>query len=168
MNIEGALFIDGWIRLFSRGNGTAREGFEPIDATCDLEWDALERYLLSRCTLPPPEPMNARRYELGSIDGIRLGFTDAESAGGRIYFAASAENSPDATLDGEVAGSAIGVFDSESELRWTAVVDGEGKRFTGKIEGLLIEPHGAWCVIDCDDPRVPTELCRLELSGPWD
>ena len=42
------------------------------------------------------------RYELGVIDGIPLGFTDATALGDAVLFSAAAEDSPDATRDGRV------------------------------------------------------------------
>lgn len=165
MNIEGVVYLDGMIRLFNRGNGLAREGFEPVNATCDLEWQALEQYLTGGCSSPPPPILAVRRYHLGSIEGITLGFTDAEVSGGRIYFTAAAEDSTDAIQDGDVLGSALGFFESDEALRWTTIIDEQDNRFDGKVEGLLIEPDGAWGVLDSDDPRVPSELCRIELTG---
>lgn len=167
LNIEGAIFVDGRIRLFGRGNGSRADGNEPVNATCDLDWKKLEEYLLSGCAIEPPAPTDPQRYDLGEIDRIALGFTEAEEDGGRVYFTAAAEDSPDASLDGAVTGSALGILDSNGEARWTRVVDGDGRRFDGKIEGLLIEPGVAWGVMDNDDPRVPSELCRIELTGEW-
>jgi hypothetical protein len=39
-----------------------------------------------------------------------------------------------------------------------------------KAEGLALDdrdPTRAWIVLDLDDPHAATELCRLELAGPW-
>jgi hypothetical protein len=170
LNVEGAVFVDGSIRLFGRGNGRPRDGLLPLDATCDLEWEALRRHLQSPHDVPPPRPGVIVQYELGSLDGLRLSFTDAASGPGVVVFSAVAEASPDVTRDGPVAGSVLGVLDAPDHLRWTVVLDSEGGRFSGKIEGLQLAPETPWCayvIVDRDDPGAPSELCEVELSGPW-
>jgi len=50
------------------------------------------------------------------------------------------------------------------------VLDSEGGRFSGKIEGLQLAPetpYRAYVVVDRDDPGAPSELCEVKLSGPW-
>jgi hypothetical protein len=170
LNVEGAVWMDGRVRLFGRGNGAARGDILPVDATCDLEWEALRAYLRDPAAAPPPEPRGVVRYRLGSVDGLRLGFTDAARAGGRFLFCASAEDSPDATRDGRVAGSALGVFDDGGGVRWTLLRGEDGEVFTGKVEGLAIPPGSrgrAWVVVDRDDPDAPSDLCSVELGGGW-
>ena len=176
MNIEGAVFVDGSIRLFGRGNGAPRDGLLPLDATCDLDWPALRAYLRSPRTVPPPLPANIVQYQLGAVAGLRLGFTDAAVGPDVLIYSAAAEDSPDATRDGPVAGSALGVFDAPGSLRWTALCGRDGHPFPGKVEGLLLALRGpamyerplrAYVVVDRDDPRSPTELCEVELAGSW-
>ncbi|MDQ3257789.1 MAG: hypothetical protein M3R15_28530 [Acidobacteriota bacterium] len=170
MNIEGAVFVDGCIRLYGRGNGAARDGLVPLDATCDLDWTELCAHLSNPST-PPPVPMNIIQYDLGTFDGLRLGFTDAAiNSRGGVFFSAAAENSPDATHDGWVAGSALGVFGSSGEVRWAVLQDTAGDRFKGKVEGLVFArelPYRAFVVLDQDDPSTPSKLCEIELSGKW-
>jgi hypothetical protein len=170
MNIEGAVFVDGYIRLFGRGNGLTVHGVLPLDATCDLVWPALATYLEAPRTAPWPLPKGIVQYQLGSLGGVRLGFTDATVAGGRVYFSAAAEASPDATRDGPVAGSALGVFDTREQVRWTELRDRDGALFVGKVEGLLLDSANAkraYIVVDRDDPAQPSELCEVEFGGPW-
>jgi hypothetical protein len=170
LNLEGAVWMDGRLRLFGRGNGAARGEVHPVDATCDLEWEALRAYLRDPAAAPPPEPRGVVRWRLGSVDGLRLGFTDAARAGARLLYCASAEDSPDATRDGRVAGSALGVFDAGGGARWTLLRGEDGAAFAGKVEGLAIPPGSrgrAWVVVDRDDPDAPSELCEVELEGGW-
>ncbi|CAN5741907.1 hypothetical protein BH23GEM3_BH23GEM3_15590 [soil metagenome] len=167
LNIEGAVSLNGTIRLFNRGNGAPRGGTMPVDATCDLEWEALHAYLTTPDS-PPPSPANVVQYELGVLDGIRLTFTDSVRVRDRVLYTAAAEDSPDAVHDGEVVGSALGVFLSPHELQWTELRDRGGGRFTGKIEGICesrIRRDLFYVVVDVDDPRVPTELCEVQLTG---
>jgi hypothetical protein len=170
MNIEGAVFLDGRIRLFGRGNGLARDGLLPLDATCELAWPALAAYLEAPRTAPWPLPDAIVQYQLGSLGGVRLGFTDAAVARGRVFFSAAAEATPDATRDGPVAGSALGVFDGRERVRWTELRDRDGGLFDGKVEGLLLDVANtgrAYVIVDRDDPAEPSELCEVELWGPW-
>jgi hypothetical protein len=76
MNIEGAVFVDDHIRLFGRGNGQTRDGLLPLDATCDLAWPALATYLEAPLMSPSPAPEGVTQYQLGSLGGVRLGFTN--------------------------------------------------------------------------------------------
>lgn len=169
MNIEGALFTGMHIRLFGRGNGAARGALQPLDATCDLLWPQLRAYLWGEHTAPPA-PTRIRQYQLGTINGSRLTFTDAAYAASGMLFAATAEDSPDATRDGPVAGSALGVISEHGETRWITLRTPDGAAFDGKVEGVALDradPMRAFIVLDRDDPQRPSELCEVELRGPW-
>ena len=76
LNIEGAIYQDGRLRLFGRGNGAARGDARPVNATCEIEWAALRAYIDDHDNAPP-EPFDVVQYELGAIGGARLTFTDA-------------------------------------------------------------------------------------------
>ena len=165
MNVEGAVIVDRALRLFGRGNGAARDGLVAVNATCDLHLARLLAHLRDPASVDPPSPENVVRYDLGEIDGCRLGFTDGAAFGGRVLFAGAAEDSPDAIRDGPVTGSALGVLDMDGG-RWTILRDRDGGRFMGKVEGLLPrDESSAWIVVDRDDPESPSELCEVELRG---
>jgi hypothetical protein len=173
MNVEGALYLDGMIRLFGRGNGEASDELHPVDATCDLDWRLLQAHIASPGERPLPEIKRITQYDLGDIDGVAFGFTDAISVGRTVVmYSAAAEASPDASEDGEVGGSALGVIPNDRRLaaRWAPVVDERGKHFAGKVEGLVLHPRDrtrALVVIDVDDHTRPSELCEVELRGTW-
>jgi hypothetical protein len=173
MNIEGALYLDGMVRLFGRGNGEATEALQPVDATCDLDWRALQAHIASPERHPAPSPSRVTQFVLGEIDGVRLGFTDAIAVSRtQVMYAAAAEDSPDASEDGAVGGSALGLIQNDRRQggRWAMVRDERGQPFAGKIEGLVRDPRDpmrALVVVDVDDHRQPSELCEVELSGPW-
>jgi hypothetical protein len=170
LNIEGAVLLAGQIRLFGRGNGIARDGLLPVDATCDLDWPALALYLQRPRTVAPPLPHTIVQYQLGAIDGVQLGFTDAAVGHGTLVFCAAAEASPDATRDGPVAGSALGVIEPHGGARWTELRDKTGALFGGKVEGVQLSaesPYRAYIVVDRDAPGIPSDLCEIELTGPW-
>ena len=171
MNVEGACYVGGRVRLFGRGNGASRDGHASLDATCDLDWPALRAYLADPERAGAPVPSDVVQYALGEIGGLRLGFTDATAAGERrILFCAAAEDSPDATRDGRVSGSAVGLIDERGHARWTLVLDENGQPFAGKAEGLALvpgEPAQIQLVIDQDDPDAPSVLCDVTLGGEW-
>ncbi len=173
MNIEGALYLDGVIRLFGRGNGEAKDGLLPLDATCDLNWAVLQQHLGNPDALPLPSINRVTQYDLGAIDDVALGFTDAiVLQRGTVMYSAAAEASPDASEDGEVGGSALGVLphDRRQGGRWAPILDADGAPFTGKVEGLVLDPRDparALVVVDVDDHTRPSELCEVVLRGPW-
>jgi hypothetical protein len=168
LNIEGAIRVRDRLRLFGRGNG-ARVGDDvPVNATCDLDWRTLLAYLRDADSVAPPHPSHITQYDLGALDGVPLGFTDAAllSNDGAVLYSAAAEASPDAVRDGRVVGSAIGIIDDGS-ARWTQLVAADGTEYRGKVEGVLPPLSGddvLRVVVDPDDHRVPALLCEVELT----
>ena len=49
LNIEGAIYADGWLTLFGRGNGAVRGGMRPVNATCRIEWASLRVTIRTVC-----------------------------------------------------------------------------------------------------------------------
>lgn len=168
LNVEGAAYRPGKIVLANRGNGAVVDGIRPVNALCEVDWRELESYLMGADHRPPPAPESIVQYELGEIDGSALTFTDIAVAGDALVYTAAAEASPNAVDDGEVAGSAIGVIEGGG-TRYAVLEDAAGARFDGKVEGVALgtRPGTLLVVVDRDDPRVPSELCEVELSGPW-
>ena len=171
LNIEGAIQIGERVRLFSRGNGAPRGALLPVNATCDLDLAALLHHLRDPGSAAVPAPLDVIQYQLGSIGGVALGFTDAALWRGSVLYSATAEASPDATRDGPVAGSGIGVIDAGGRARWARLTDGAESAFPLKVEGLASTPGVAstlYVALDCDDPGAASELCTVELAGPWE
>ena len=169
MNIEGAVVVGPVVRFFGRGNGKARGELRAINATCDVSLKVLLDYLDDAEHKRPPKPRQVVEYALGEIDGIPLGFTDATLRGADVAFSATAEASDDATVDGPVAGSVLGVIESNGRVRYTPITDHTGVALREKVEGLLLSdtPGRAYVVIDPDDHARPSELCEVELLGDW-
>ena len=168
LNIEGAIFCNGWVRLFNRGNGKPQAGCLPVNATCDIAWDELAAYLQEPHKQPVPQLQKICQYELGTLDDLRLTFTDATVTKQNVIFSATAENSPDASSDGIVAGSVLGILDIEA--RWIELRTLDGSLFTSKVEGVCVSKRNAnrlYLVIDVDDPTRPCELCEVEIEGNW-
>lgn len=104
MNIEGVLALRDTVRLFGRGNGAARDGRLPLNATCDLPIGPLLAYLAAPAERPAPAPQAVVTHDLGHLDGLPLGFTDASAWGAAVLYTAAAEASNGATADGMVSG----------------------------------------------------------------
>jgi hypothetical protein len=163
LNVEGATRVGDRVRLFQRGNGAPRGDLRPVDATGELSIDALLAFVDGG---PTPELQRVVRWDLGVLPSpegpVRLGFTDATTHEGAVFFLAAAEASPDAVRDGPCAGVALGIIDPDG-ARMARIRDfdlkAEGLAFDGPREGVL--------VVDRDDPAAPAELCRFDLIGPW-
>jgi hypothetical protein len=168
LNIEGAVLVGDEVVLVQRGNGREREGIEPANATARLDARKLVDYLKSGDRMPPPPLQRITRFELGSVAGVGLSFTDVAARGDRLFYLAAAENSPDTVQDGVVVGTELGVIEPDGRVRSATILAENGAPFTGKAEGLALgrdDPTQAFVVLDPDDPAVPTELCQLQLSG---
>ncbi|MBA3340879.1 MAG: hypothetical protein H0T48_03505 [Gemmatimonadaceae bacterium] len=170
LNVEGAAITGDDIRFFLRGNGATLDGVRPFNGTCDMNWRVLLSYLLSPHGEHSLTARNAVRYDLGNLDGVPLGFTDATEWQNKLLYSAVAEDTADAVLDGRVTGSVIGVLESRGAPRWAPVTDSAGNLFCAKVEGLVPEPRSAtrlYAVVDSDNPHAPSELCTVELLGRW-
>lgn len=168
LNLEGAIFQAGQIRLLNRGNGAPQRTLLPINATGDLNWDELVAYLQAPEIRQPPSLQNVCQYDLGSLNGLGLSFTDATITQQGVIFSAAAEDSPDVTSDGIVSGSALGILDANP--RWIELRTPDGALFMGKVEGICASRENKqrlFLAIDADDPMLPCELCEVELAGEW-
>jgi len=169
LNVEGVIQVGERLRLFGRGNGAVRGELKPVNASCDLDSSALLAHLRDPAGSNPPPPFDIVQYELGTLDGIPLGFTDVTTWRGAVCYSAAAEASPDSVRDGRVPGSAIGVI-AATGARWAPLTEPSGSLFAAKVEGLLPVNDGGnafYAVVDSDNPDAQSELCTLELRGPW-
>jgi len=169
LNIEGAIVDGDRLRLFGRGNGAPRDGILPVNATCELDWSRFLAHVLGPTRHPVPPLTRVVRYDLGSLDGVPLGFTDAAVWRDGTLYSAAAEESPDAVRDGRVAGSVIGVID-RAGARWAPLVEPSGRMFDGKVEGVVASRDATdrlLVVVDADDPGASSMLCTVRLRGDW-
>jgi len=156
-NIEGAIVVGERLRLFNRAAGRTP------NASVELPLAVLHG--------GEPRVLAVQLFELGTLGGIRLGFTDAVLLpDGRSVFLAAAEDAPDAIADGPVAGSVVGLLEPSASgggARWTRLLGNDGRPSPYKVEGATIErdARGGWLLTDSDDPRVPAMLLRVELRG---
>jgi hypothetical protein len=168
LNLEGAVLLGDRLRLLQRGNGSPLAGATPLCATCDIGLADFLEYLEDPPARPPPALEQPCRYDLGSIGGARLTFTDACTLrADALLFTASAERSPNAYDDGVVVGSALGAIDGAG-ARWCALHDEQGRLVTDKVEGVALDPRDplrAYLVFDPDDHRAPATLAEVALAG---
>jgi hypothetical protein len=82
-----------------------------------------------------------------------------------LYSASAEDRESDA-----IVGSTLGVIEPNGSAHWTEVIDAQGGRFEGKIEGLSLHrrhAHLARFVIDDDDEVLPSVLFEAELSDTF-
>lgn len=156
-NIEGAVVVGERLRVFHRGVGGRPS------AAVELSLGVLRG--------EQPRALALQQIELGALDGIPLGVTDVAAIGEKQYaLVAAAEDTTDAVSDGPIAGSLLGVLATDGAhraLRWTRLMDADGRPLRRKVEGLVIDAdcHGGWILTDADDAQVPADLCRIEIEG---
>lgn len=167
LNLEGAAVLGETLYVLNRGNGAPQGDRKPVDAVATLRLADVLAHLNGDA--PTPELLSVTPYELGTLGGARLTFTDATVIDGQLFFSATAEASPDAVRDGPVSGSAIGTFTADGRAVWAPVVDADGALLPIKIEGLTAhgQPDLLYCVLDDDASAAPAELAIVRLEGPW-
>jgi len=161
LNVEGAAWVAGHLRLLNRGNRVGG-----ADAVMDVDGPALLQALAAD---EPPRPESVRgisRWKLGRLHGVPLTFSDAAPLpDGRIVFTASAEDTRSAYADGAVVGSAVGLLAPDGTPLWLRAVDARVK-----LEGVEVREESGrlhlWLVSDADDPSVVASLFELVLEAP--
>ena len=150
VNIEGALICDDDLMLLQRGNKGGP------NATIRYAWRDIEPWLLGDAD--PPEPRRVREYDLGQVDGIPFGFTDATLLpdGSGWLFSAVAEDTDNAFDDGACLGTAIGIVGSDGALQ--PMRELTPRRKVEGLEARLIQGKvTVGMVTDADDPEQPAE-----------
>lgn len=166
LNIEGAVARPGELWLFQRGNGAERDGIAATNAVAALPLAPLLAYLRGERERPP-EIARVTRYELGTVEGVPLTFTDATWSHDELAFVASAEASPDTVQDGVVLGTRIGTLAEDGSARTFPLLDEHGAPARIKAEGMArdpADPTRLYLVVDMDDPALASEL--LVVSWP--
>jgi hypothetical protein len=154
-NIEGAVLIGSRLRLFHRGAGNSPNRIVDVDSSVLTGGAAA---IVSSCVI-----------DCGRAADVPLTLTDATPLHrGAILYLAVAEDTPNAIDDGPVTGAAVGVI-ADADARFAPLVERDGRASIRKAEGIAMDPTGrtGWLITDADDPGQPSELCRLELTGPW-
>jgi hypothetical protein len=160
LNLEGATLVDGRLVLLQRASGD-----HPENAAIRFALTDVLQALAADGDLQLPElPFDAQTVELGHIDGVPLGFTDASALpDGRLVFSAVAEHVDDTYHDGPCVGAMIGVLDTDGHVQTLDAVhpvrkiEGVDARLDGAIVRLLL-------VTDADDRSKPGELLGATLA----
>lgn len=161
VNIEGAAIVNKELWLFHRGNTGPHDAGPTVFR---IDFHRFDRWLASDGALPDIDFV--ADYDLGTIDGVRLGFTDAVAVGARVFYLAAAERSPNAIDDGAVVACQLGVIQGDDVRAAVLEIDGVPL----KAEGLAFDPNNprrGWISIDPDDTEQPAQLYQFELVGPW-
>ena len=158
LNIEGGWVSGHQIHLLQRGN--KGRGVNAV-ASSDL---ASLLNSLDDDSLPAPGSLRIHQFDLGSIQGVPLCFSDASPlASGEWLFTAVAEDTANSRDDGAFVGAAIGLASGDHQLRWVRTVTP-----SFKIEGIEVIQDGAepkiLVVTDADDPLVPAMLLSASLK----
>lgn len=176
LNIEGAAVIrpsDGGspiVRFCQRGNGQPQTGEPVTSVTIDIHQTVLIGYL-ERCRQNPnaqfgDELTNVRRYDLGEIDGISLGFSDAcGMSDGNMLYVAVAEDCPAVGISGLNHGTVLGITDGTGKVQHAAICEPDGTPTTSKVAALTIDDQKCIYVALQATETTPPRLCRLKVDG---
>ncbi len=162
INLEGVARLGDELWLFHRGN---TGGSDVGPAILKVSVRAMRAWLDGRAALPTIGSIEG--FDLGAIDGQRLGFTDAIAHGDGMLYLATAEATANAIDDGRVLGSQLGVI-TAAGIRAAPLLGADGAPV--KAEGLALDPARpgrGWVALDPDDPDQPASLLDIELVGPW-
>lgn len=156
LNFEAGFTAHGELHLFQRANRSQpRNGWIRYAQTEMHAW-------LRDATREPPLARHMSFVDLGTIEGVPLGITDAKPRPhGGCYFTAVAEATDDAYADGACVGSVVGWMDAQGCVQACERLAG-----SPKVEGLALAGAGRlWMVTDADDPAVASELLEVQWGG---
>ena len=158
LNIEGACVMGERLWLLHRGNHD-----ETTNVVAELSLEEVVASLHGDRTIDVHELAAIRSYDLGTMDGVTLTFSDATPLDDRVLvFTASAEDDGGDDPNGAIRGSVVGTIDLDGEVMRLRTVD---RRF--KVEGV----HAAIdtgvmdlvFVCDQDDPDEPSPLLSATM-----
>ena len=158
LNIEGASVLGDRLWLLQRGSGREQEAAGIVaELSLDQVMDSLQRDL----RIDPEELAALRAYDLGTLDGVPLTFSDATPVAQELLvFTASAEAD-----DHSIRGSVVGTLDRGGEVQRLRTID---RRY--KVEGVHATIDTGVMdflfVCDQDDPEQPSPL--LSAAMPID
>ena len=159
LNIEGTLVVSGELLLLQRGN----KGNAP-NACVRYDWNLMAPWLAG-VQSQPPAVKSVQLMDLGSADGVPLGFTDGAALhGGGWAFTAVAEDTDNSYRDGACVASAVGTVGADGRLQQLHRLDG-----APEVEGVAVLAEGGdWVftlVTDPDDPAIAAQLLQVRLPS---
>ena len=162
LNVEGASVMGDRLWLLHRGNHR-----DATNVVAELALDDVMRSLVGDLRIDVHELAALRSYDLGTLGGVELTFSDATPLGDELLvFTASAEaQGGDDGPDGEIRGSVVGTLRLDGEVQRLRTIDRRWKvegvhatLDTGVVDFLF--------VCDQDDPDAPSPL--LSATMPLD
>jgi hypothetical protein len=162
LNIEGACVMGDRLWLLHRGNRGSM-----TNVVAELSLEHVMHSITGDRTIEVDELEAIRAYDLGSLDGVELTFSDATPLGDRILaFTASAEAQPETKdRDAQIRGSVVGTIDLDGHVTRLRTID---RRF--KVEGIHASIDTGVMdflfVCDQDDPQTASPL--LSAAMPVD
>ncbi|MBX9245029.1 hypothetical protein ICW40_09430 [Actinotalea ferrariae] len=163
LNLEGACVVDGVVRWFHRGLPSAGVPTASVDVDLALLLEAI----VGRRAPHEVPVRGARRYDLGSVDGVGLAVTDAVRLDGvRLLVSTAAEDTRDPRDDGPVVASALAVLEGDVVTHTAALPHVEGR--VPKVEGLAVvgsdDDHvRLLATIDSDDAAAASLAVTLRV-----
>lgn len=155
-NIEGGVVWRDHLCLLHRGNQQGRNALirMPLAQAC---------HALCVGQSPTLTPhVSIQFIDLGQLDDIVLGWTDADVLRDHLLISAAAENTDHAFDDGACAGSVIAILDWSGAVLHRYRLNG-----TDKVEGIAAsectDHISVDLVTDNDDPSTPARQLRVEL-----
>jgi hypothetical protein len=160
LNIEGAVVVADRLRLLQRGSKR-----QAHNAWIDLCLPDVLGALGASDSVDKRMLVGTRFFDLGTIDGIPLGFTDgAALPDGALIFTAVAEDSESSYEDGPCVGAAVGMADSDGRVRFLQRLDANHK-----VEGIDAQVEGdvirLLLVTDADEESIPACLLTAVIHG---
>jgi len=160
LNIEGAVVVADRLRLLQRASKR-----HPQNACIDLRLAGVLDGLESSDSVDERVLVDTHLVDLGTIDGIPLGFTDgAALPDGTLVFTAVAEDSESNYEDGPSAGAVVGVADSDGRVHFLQRLDANYK-----VEGIDAQVEGdvirLLLVTDADEANIPACLLTAAIHG---
>ena len=147
LNIEGAVLFGDRFKLFQRGNSARGE-----NSIINLNRQIILEDLRAGC-ISAKGLQSVVKCDLGNLNGVPLGFTDAAVVAEQIHFIAVAERTDSTYDDGEFAGAILGRLNNSDQVEFQ-----EQLICSVKPEGLCARGSELYLVTDADDRNTFSEL----------
>jgi hypothetical protein len=160
LNIEGTVVDKNYVRLFHRGSKGKSKS-----AVIKLHTQSFLKDLHDSHVISIDYKLDFTEYEIGSVDGVPLQFTDAVSlSDSKTLFLATAENTDSAFEDGASLGSSIGIMDAAGKITHMHNISGHDK-----LEGVSVSVVDGeirlLLVSDTDDQTKPSGLFKTTIPA---
>ncbi|MBC3538869.1 DUF6929 family protein [Rufibacter sediminis] len=168
LNIEGLAADEEYLYLLQR----FAPGGQNVLITYTLS--SITPFLLGRGAAPKPSGL--QQWALPDLAKIKTGFSGMTSAlGGQMLFTASAEETPNAVLDGEVYGSLVGLLQAHPHSSpqpvtpevVVPITQKDGSSYKSKIESICVldkHRHSLEAVAVADNDNGFSELVVLTFT----